>query len=89
MHDNISVLLLTHCSVNIRQSNKYCQRCFSVVLSTLNGRYKHMSAQLSFSTKYQRWNNVWLTTLKQRNSINVVSALSCFDGRTHSLNKFH
>ena len=39
VHDNISVLLLTHCSVNIRQSNKYCQRCFSVVLSTLNGRW--------------------------------------------------
>ena len=36
---------------------------------------KHMSAQLSFSIKFQRWSNVVLSTLNWRNSIEVVSTL--------------
>ena len=36
---------------------------------------KHKSAQLSFSTKFQRWNNVGSLTLIRRNSIDVVSTL--------------
>ena len=34
-----------------------------------------MSAELSFSTKFQRWNNVGSSTLNRRNSINIVSTL--------------
>ena len=58
-------------------------RCNSFnVVSTLfcqrwNNVDKHTSAQLSFSTKFQRWNNVGSSTLNRRNSINVVSALFC------------
>ena len=36
---------------------------------------KHTLAQLSFSTKYQRWNNVGSSTLNRRNFIDVVSTL--------------
>ena len=38
---------------------------------------EHTSAQLSFSTKFQRWNNIGSSTLNRRNSINVVSTLFC------------
>ena len=38
---------------------------------------KHTSAQLSFSIKFQRWNNVGSSTLNRRNSINFVSKLFC------------
>ena len=52
------------------------------VVSTLfcqswNNVDKHTSAQLSFSIKFQRWNNVGSSTLNRRNSINVVSMLFC------------
>ena len=33
--------------------------------------------QLSFSTKYQRWNNIGSSTLNQRNSFKVVLTLFC------------
>ena len=46
----------------------FCQRW--------NNVDKHTSAQLSFSTKFQRWKNVSLT-FNRRNSINVVSTLFC------------
>ena len=36
---------------------------------------KHASAQLSFSAKFQCWNDIGSSTLNQRNSINVVSTL--------------
>ena len=38
---------------------------------------KHRSTQLSFSTKFQRWNNIGSSTLNRRNSIDVVSTLFC------------
>ena len=38
---------------------------------------EHMLIQLSFSTKYQRWNNIGSSTLNWRNSFNVVSTLFC------------
>ena len=54
----------------------------NVILSTLfcqrwNNVDKHRSAQLSFSTKFQRWNNVGSSTLNRHNSIDVVSTLFC------------
>ena len=49
------------------QNNKYSER--------RNNVDKHMLAQLSFSTKYQRWNNVGSSTLDWSNSFNVVSTL--------------
>ena len=46
---------------------------------------KHTSAQLSFSTKYQGWNNVDLSTLNRRNSLDIVSTLFC--QRWNNINK--
>ena len=58
------------------------RRWIDVILSTLfcqrwNNVDKCTSAQLSFSTKFQRWNNIGSSTLNRRNSINVVSTLFC------------
>ena len=50
-------------------STLFCQRW--------NNVNKHTSAQLSFSTKFQRWNNVGSLALNRRNSINVVLTLFC------------
>ena len=66
---------------NIGSSTMNRLNSFNVV-STLfcqgrNNVDKHTSAQLSFSTKFQRWNNVGSSTLNWHNYINVVSALSC------------
>ena len=38
---------------------------------------KHTSARHSFSTKFQRWNNVGSSMLNWRNSLIVVSTLLC------------
>ena len=43
--------------------------------STQKNVGKHALFKLSFSTKYQHWNNIGSSTLNQRNSINVVSTL--------------
>ena len=58
------------------------QHWINVTLSTLfcqhwNNVGKHVLAQLSFSTKFQWWNNIRSSTLNRRNSINVVSTLFC------------
>ena len=54
---------------------------FNVVSTLLcersNNVDKDTSAQLSFSTKFQCWNNFGSPTLNQRHSINVVSTLFC------------
>ena len=58
------------------------QHWIDVILSTLfcqrwNNVDKHVSAQLSFSTKFQLWKNVGSLTLNWCNSINFVSTLFC------------
>ena len=53
--------------INATLSTLFCQRW--------NNVDKHSSAQLSFSIKFQRWNNVGSSTLNRRNSIRIVSTL--------------
>ena len=58
------------------------QHWIDVILSTLfcqrwNNVDKHVSAQLSFSTKFQLRKNVGSLTLNWCNSINFVSTLLC------------
>ena len=65
---------LVHYTSNRRNSfnvvsTLFCQRC--------NNINKHTLTQLSFSTKFQCWNNIGSSTLKRRNSIDIVSTLSC------------
>ena len=38
---------------------------------------EYMLTELSFSTKYQHWNNIGSSTLNRRNSFNVASLLFC------------
>ena len=71
------VLLLSHFLVNVSATNidKDVSVLFSQSWSNSN---EHTLTQLSFSTKYQRWNNVSLPLLNRRsNSIDVVSMLFC------------
>ena len=56
----------------------FCQRW--------NNVDKHTSAQLSFSTKFQRWNNVGTSTMNRPNSINFNSTLFC--QRWNNVDKF-
>ena len=66
---NIETTLSHEHWIDVILSMLFCQRW--------NNVDKHTSAQLSFSTKFQRWNNFGSLTLNQRNSFNVVSTLSC------------
>ena len=50
-------------------STLFCQRWNNVA--------KHAPVQLSFSTKFQCWNNFGSSTLNRRNSVNVVPMLFC------------
>ena len=65
---NVETTLNQRNSINV-VSTLFCQRW--------NYVDKHTSAQLSFSTIFQRWNNVDSSALNRRNSINVVSTLFC------------
>ena len=70
------VLLLSHFLANIDAANinDILSMLFSQCWSNGN---KHMLNQLSFSTRYQRWNNIGSLTLNPRDSFNVVSTLFC------------
>ena len=70
------VLLLRQFLMNISTTNidkvvsmRFSQRRSEADEYTLN--------QLSFSTQYQRWNNIGSSTLNRRNSFNIVSTLFC------------
>ena len=71
------VLFLSHFLVNI--SADQCsnwQSCFNAPQHRSNAD-EHTLIQLSFSAKYQRWNNIGSWTLNWCNSFDVVSTLFC------------
>ena len=70
------VLLLRQFLMNITTTNidKVVSMRFSQRRSEAN---EYTLTQLSFSTQYQRWNNIGSSTLNRRNSFNVVSTLFC------------
>ena len=74
---NLIPTLKQHWVINI----ELCRNSVNVVSTLFCQRWnnvdKHTSAQLSFSTKFQRWNNIGSSTLNRRNSINVVSTFFC------------
>ena len=49
----------------------------NIVLPRWNSVDECISAQVSFSNKYQRWNNIGSPKLNRPNSINVFSTLFC------------
>ena len=65
------VLLLSHFLVNISTTN------IDKALDCFLNADEHTLTQLSFSTKYQYWNNIESSTSNRRNSFNVVSTLFC------------
>ena len=70
-----SVLFLSHFLVNISTAiDKVVSMLFSQRRSNAN---EHMLTQLSFSTKYQRWNNIGSSTLNRHNLLSVISTLFC------------
>ena len=69
------VLLWSHFLVNISTANiEVVPMLFSQRRSRAD---EHTLTQPWFSTKYQRWNNIGLSTLNQRDSLNVVTTLFC------------
>ena len=81
-------MFLNYFLVNIsRDQCSYWQSCFNGVFSTSkrSNADEHPLIQLSFSTKYQRWNNIGSLTVNWRNSFNVVSMLFC--RRWNNVNK--
>ena len=69
------VLFLSHFLVNISTAiDKVVSMLFSQRRSNAN---EHMLTQLSFSNKYQRWNNIGSSTLNRHNLLSVISTLFC------------
>ena len=69
------VLFLSHFLVNISIAiDKFVSMLF---LQRRGNADEHTLVQLSFSTKYQRWNNIGLSALNRHNSFNLVSMLFC------------
>ena len=72
------VLSLSHFLVNISTDQCSNWQIVSMLFSQRRSNAdEHPLIQLSFSTKFQRWNNIGSSTLNWRNSFNVVSTLFC------------
>ena len=72
------VLFLSHFLVNISTDQCSNWKIVSMLFSQRRSNAdEHTLIQLSFSTKYQRWNNIGSSILNWRNSFNVVSTLFC------------
>ena len=72
------VLFLNHFLVNMRQISATIDKVVSMLFSQHRSNAdEHTLIQLSFLTKYQRWNNIGSLTLNWHNSFNVVSTLFC------------
>ena len=72
------VLFLRHFLVNISTESVQISTAIEKVVSMLflqrrSNANEYMLIQLSFSTKYQYWNNIGSSILNSRNSFNVVS----------------
>ena len=59
------------------QISAVIDKVVSMLFSQRWSNAEHMLIQLSFPTRYQRWNDIGSSTLNLRNSFNVVSTLFC------------